>query len=349
MSSSPQMRYIIDLALHTLSLFYSLSLSLPRMSLPTQKFEKLSINPGMPPTTRGQSMRALSDGHPLTAGTGGVGEIALDKALSETTLLDSAALQQRAFDVRDMLSTFDRVEFPTEYIDGVTYRRIGILEEPKPLEDCIVKEDLKNTMFQLAVNCSIVYWIFRQLLPEELCAQYYAQKFNRRVKSQFDLFDKISTDPKDGVDPAGEAEDEVEQIATDLRRIVDNARIDREQRKHGDSMMAANLVDMLKDVCVRKERASLFQALIGNPTTHEPKFGLDALEALPKAAISEQSSGLDNVKRLLIENDAPPEYRRAFDEMRRILPVEVADEPASSLKRPATSNGRGKQKRPNRT
>jgi hypothetical protein len=318
------------------------------MSIPTSGFERLSIDPGMPPTTRGQSIRALSEGHPLIASPGGIGEVALDKVLSETAGLDSTALQQRAFEVRDILSTFDRVEFPTEYIDADTYRRIGILEEPKPLEDCIVKEDLKNTTFLLAVNCSIIYWIFRQLLPEELCAQYYAQKFNRRVKSQFDLFDKINTDPEEGTGPVGEAEDEVEQIATELKRIVDNAWVDRQQRKHGDSMMAANLVDMLKDVCIRNERASLFQALIGNPTTHEPKFGIDALGSLPKATIVEQSSGLDNIKRLLIENGAPPEYRSAFDEMRRIPPVQGAEEPASSLKRPAVGSGRGKQKRPNR-
>jgi hypothetical protein len=326
-----------------------MSMSLPRMSLPTSKFERLSINSGMPPTTRGQSTRALSEGHPLVASPGGVGEIALDKTLSETTVLDSAALQQRAFEIRDILSTFDRVEFPTEYIDEDTYRRIGILEEPKPLEDCIVKEDLKNTMFQLAVNCSIVYWIFRQLLPEELCAQYYAQKFNRRVKSQFDLFDKISTDHEEGADPAGDVEEEVDQIATELRRIVDNARVDREQRRHGGSMMAANLVDMLTDICARNERVSLFQALIRNPITTEPKFGLDALGALPKATIVEQSSGLDNVKRLLIENGAPPDYRMAFDEIRRVPAGEAANEPASSLKRPAVGSGRGKQKRPNRT
>lgn len=293
-------------------------------------------------------MRALSEGHPLIASPGGIGEIALDKVLSESALLDSAALQQRAFEVRDILSTFDRVEFPTEYIDEDTYRRIGILEEPKPLEDCIVKEDLKNTMFQLAVNCSIIYWIFRQLLPEELCAQYYAQKFNRRVKSQFDLFDKISADPEEGVEPIEEIEDGVEKIATELRRIVENARVDRQRRMHGDSMMAANLIDMLKDVCVRNEGVSLFRLLISDSATHEPKFGLDVLGALPKATIAEQSSGLDNVKRLLVENGAPLEYQRAFDEMRRNSPVELAGEPPSGLKRPAAGIGRGKQKRPNR-
>jgi hypothetical protein len=318
------------------------------MSLPTSGFERLSINPGMPPTTRGQSMRALSEGHPLITSPGGISEIALDKVLSESALLDSAALQQRAFEVRDILSTFDRVEFPTEHIDEDTYRRIGILEEPKPLEDCVVKEDLKNTMFQLAVNCSIIYWIFRQLLPEELCAQYYAQKFNRRVKSQFDLFDKISADPEEGVEPVEEIEDGVEKIATELRRIVENARVDRQRRMHGDSMMAANLIDMLKDVCVRNEGVSLFRLLISHSATHEPKFGLDALGALPKTTIAEQSSGLDNVKRLLVENGAPLEYQRSFDEMRRNLPVELAEEPPSGLKRPAAGIGGGKQKRPNR-
>lgn len=295
-------------------------------------------------------MRALSEGHPLITSPGGIGQIALDKVLLESAPLDSAALQQRAFEVRDILSTFDRVEFPTEYIDEDTYRRIGILEEPKPLEDCVVKEDLKNTTFQLAVNCSIIYWIFRQLLPEELCAQYYAQKFNRRVKSQFDLFDKISADPEEGAEPAEELEDEVEKIAAELRRIVENARVDRQQREHGDGIMAANLIDMLKDVCVRNERLSLFRVLIGDSTAHEPKFGLDVLRALPKATIAQQSSSLDNVKRLLTENGAPLEYRRAFDDMRRNLPTEVADEPPSGLKRPAagSGSGRGKQKKPNR-
>lgn len=296
-------------------------------------------------------MRALAEGHPLTIVPGGIAEIALDKALSETTLLDSAALQQRAFEVRDILSTFDRDEFPTEYIDEAICRRIGMLDEPKPLEDCIEAADLKSTIFQLAVNSSVVYWIFRQLLPEEICAQYYAQKFNRRIKSQFDLFDKISTDPEEGVEPSPDIDDQVEHIASQLRHIVDNARIDREQRKHGAREIAAHLIDMLKDVCIRNKRPSLFQALILNPPTHEPKFGLDALEALPKSALVEQISGLDHVKRLLIDNGAPSEYQGTFDELKRTLPVEGSEEATSGVKRPAVGagNGRGKQKRPHRS
>ena len=303
----------------------------------------------MPPTTRGQSTRTLSEGLPVTGNPADIGEIALDKVLSETTPLDSATLQKRAFEIRDILSTFDRNDFPTEYIDENTCTRIGMLEEPKPLKDCLEVEDLKSTMFQLAVNGSIVYWIFRQLLPEERCAQFYAEKFNRRVKSQLDLFDKVSTAPEEAAEPPGDVQHEVEHIATELRRIVDNARTDREQRKHGHSSMAANLVEMLKDVCIRHKGPSLFQALIGNSLNHDPRFGVDALEVLPKTAIVEQSLGLDNVRELLMANGAPLEYRRAFDEMRRVPPVEVSAEPASSLKRPAVGNGRGKQKRPNRS
>jgi hypothetical protein len=319
------------------------------MSLPTKRLEQLSINSGMPPTTRGQSLKSLSEGHASTANPPGIGEIALEKALSEAIPLDSAVLQQRALEVRDILSTFDRDELPTEYIDEPRYRRIEMLEEPKPLDHCLEVGDLKYTMFQLAVNCPTVYWIFRQLLPEERCAQFYAEKFNRRVKSQFDHFDKLTTNPEEGAGPLGEVEEEVDQIARDLRLLVENARVDFEQRKRGDRKMAANLVDMLKEVCVRNEGTSLFRALIGNPPTPEPKFGLDVLEALPKAAIAEQSRGLDNIQRLLIENDAPLEYRKAFDEIRHVLPAGVAEEPASSLKRPAVGPGRGKQKKPNRT
>ena len=319
------------------------------MSLPTQKLERLTINPGMPPTTRGQSTRALSENLPLTGNLVNIGEVALDKVLSETTPLDSVTLQQRAFEIRDILSTFDRHEFPTEYIDQSSCTRISLLEEPKPLKDCLEVEDLKSTMFQLAVNGSIVYWILRQLLPEERCAQFYAEKFNRRVKSQLDLFDKVSTDPRKGVDLADEIKDEVEQIAGEFRRIVENARADSEERRYGHSTMAANLVEMLKDVCVRNKRLSLFEALIGNPSIHDARFGIDALEVLPKAAIAEQSIGLDNVRVLLTTNDAPPEYRTAFDEMRRMPAVEVSEEPVPSLKRPAGGNGRGKQKRPNRS
>jgi hypothetical protein len=284
----------------------------------------------------------------VTGNHADIGDFALNKVLSQTTPLDSATLQQRAFEIRDILSTFDRDEFPTEYIDESTCTRIGMLEEPKPLQDCLEVGDLKSTMFQLAVNGSIVYWIFRQLLPEERCAQFYAEKFNRRVKSQLENFDKLTMDPEKGAVPTGEVDDEVDLIATELRRIVENARADREQRKHGHKLMAANLVEMLQEVCVRNKRPSLFQALIGNASIHEPKFGIAALEVLPKAAIAEQAGPLDVVEGLLIDNGAPRDYRRAFDEMRRAPPVEVAEEPAPSLKRPAGGNGREKQKRPNR-
>ena len=62
----------------------------------------------------------------------------------EPKSITAAVLQNRAVQIRDILSTFSRNDFPSEHIRENLFDRVAILGEPKAIEDCIEKEDLPH-------------------------------------------------------------------------------------------------------------------------------------------------------------------------------------------------------------
>ena len=60
----------------------------------------------------------------------------------EPKSVNVAVLQARAVQIRDILSTFSRNNFPSEHVQANLFDRIAFLDEPKAIEDCIEKEDL---------------------------------------------------------------------------------------------------------------------------------------------------------------------------------------------------------------
>jgi hypothetical protein len=251
---------------------------------------------------------------------------------NEPISVNTTVLRGRAFQIRDILSTFSRNDFPSEHIKASIFDRIALLEEPKPITDCVEKEDLVSTIFAMAVNNSAQYSILRHVFPEELCAQYFQQKLKRRIEVQiqdFDLLDVTAT----GSNPPNQdhIQVQVRKIAAELNHIVTIIKDDRRNRWHGEAETATYLVSVMQAVCRRNyypggrsggrqglsgnRSSNLFQLLVGNASSREARFGLDALEVFSKKAIREQSEGLNVVRNLLVEQDAPQEYVRLFDEI----------------------------------
>ena len=246
---------------------------------------------------------------------------------NEPASVNTTVLRGRAFQIRDILSTFSRNDFPSEHVKANIFDRTAFLNEPKPITDCVEKEDLVSTIFLLAVNNSAQYSILRHVFPEDVCAQYFQQKLQRRIQDPIQAFDLLDI-AASGANPPNQEQIRVQvgAIAAELKHIVAVIKHDRRHRWQGETDTVFQLASMMQAVCRRNycpgdrfgplggtRSSNLFQLLIGNHSSGEAMFGLDALEVFSKEAIMEQSESLVMVRRLLVEQDAPQEYIRLFD------------------------------------
>jgi hypothetical protein len=226
----------------------------------------------------------------------------------------ASARLARALRVRDILSTFDRNEFPRDHISEAVCKRAAFLEEPKAIADCLEQGDLKLTLFQMAVNNPAQYDILCHLLSEDRCAQFFEQKLRRRIEAQIAAFDMLAKVDVDDLSASerNHFQNRIDGIAFELSNVVQAARLDQKRRLPGEKGKAKHLVSMLREVC---RRSKLFHALIGNGSSVGAGFGLDALQALPNEAVVEQSDELANVRELLVQQGAPNQYLIQFDEL----------------------------------
>lgn len=249
----------------------------------------------------------------------------------EPTAASIAVLRRRAAEIRDILSTFSRNDFPSEHVKANIYDRISFLERPKALEDCIEKEDLVSTIFLLAVNNWAQYRILRHVLPKELCAQHFQQKLQRRINTQIQAFDVLDIAARSANPPDRDyVQTQVGIIAAELSHIAKIVRDDRRSRPQGEAETAGHLVYMMQAVCHRNyhpgeqhtgrqtlgfDRSSnLFYTLFSNTKSGEARFGLDAMRVFSKHAIMQHYEDLKAVRKMLVHNDIPLDYLREFDE-----------------------------------
>lgn len=216
--------------------------------------------------------------------------------------------------MRDILSTFDRNEFPLDHISEAVCTRVAFFEEPKAIADCLEQGDLKLTVFEMAVNNLAQYDILCQLLSEDRCAQFFEQKLRRRIETQIATFDTLAKVDADGLSASerNQLQSQIDGIAFELGNIVQAAKSDRKRHLQGEREKAKHLVSLLREVCCRSR---LFQALIGNASSVAPGFGLDALGVLSNEAVVDQSDELADVRALLVQQGAPNQYLTQFDEL----------------------------------
>jgi hypothetical protein len=249
----------------------------------------------------------------------------------EPKSVNAAVLQDRAVQIRDILSTFSRNNFPSEHIQPNLFNRIALLDEPKAIEDCI-GNDIVSTNFSLAVNNWAQYSILRHILPEEVCAQHFNQKLRRRINAQIEAYDALDAAARSVNPPDRDhIRAQVGIIAAELNRITEIIQDDRAHRRQGEVKTATHLVYMMQEVCRRNYRpggrshgrhgfsgnrnSNLFQILFGNMPNCESRFGLDALKAFSKDAIMGQRAELNLLRELLVDNSTSQGYIKQFDEI----------------------------------
>jgi hypothetical protein len=249
----------------------------------------------------------------------------------EPKSITAAVLQNRAVQIRDILSTFSRNDFPSEHIRENLFDRVAILGEPKAIEDCIEKEDLVSTIFSLAVNNWAQYNILCHILPEERCAQDFEQKLRRRIDAQIEAYDNLDVAASVNPPDRDHIQTQVGIIAAKLNYITTIIQDDRAHRWHGEVKTATHLVYMMQAVCRRNYRpgdrsdgrhessgncnSNLFQIIFGNTPDCESRFGLGALKVFSKDAIMEQRAELNLLRELLVDNSTSQSYIKQFDEI----------------------------------
>jgi hypothetical protein len=251
---------------------------------------------------------------------------------NEPVSVNNAVLKSRAIQIRDILSTFSRQNFPSEHIDLNIFNRIAFLEGPKAIEDCIEQEDLVSTIFLLAVNNWAQYRILRRVLSEDLCAQHFQQKLQRRINAQIQAFDGLDIAARsDEIPDHDQIHSQVGIIAAELNHITMIIEEDRAYRRQGEAETAAHLIHMMQAVCHRNYRpgnrsasrqspdshqnSNLFRMLFDNTPSRGARFGLDALKAFSTDAVIEQHEELKVLRNLLVRNNTSQEYIMEFDEI----------------------------------
>jgi hypothetical protein len=273
-------------------------------------------SPGPDPTAATKELPNYDDNGSNDGGASTRLKLASVKKLTKVlgSIQSTSTRLARALRVRDILSTFDRNEFPLDHISEAVCRRVAFLEEPKAIADCLEQGDLKLTVFELAVNNLAQYDIFCQLLSEDRCAQFFEQKLRRRIEAQIAAFDMLAKVDADGLSASeqDQLQSQIDGVAFELSNIVQVVRFDRKRHLQGEKEKAKHLVSLLREVCCRNR---LFQALIGSASSVGPGFALDALGVLSIEAVMEQSDELADVKALLVEQGAPNQYLTQFDEL----------------------------------
>ena len=334
------------------------------MSTPVRRLEALSLDQDMR-QRRGQSGRVLSDvptsatarpgaseeasssdseedtpysRHlPSISSPRGISHPSLSTLTEAATKLVPSSPRDRATDVRDMLSTYDAMRFPSETIEIDRFDRAAAMSEPIALTDCVEKEDLLSTLFQAGVSNPLQYLLLRQMLPEERCALLFHEKVKRRFDKTISDYDSLGQ-PSSTVIPGSQAgtrsrvvkmaNDRANDLANDLRQSTTFVAEDLKLHQRAEADLARHLLNLLQDVCQRdinktqtrpgsssgqqSAAGNLCQTLIRSASS-EPFFMIDALKALSDNTIDSQQAQTRHTRSLLVNHRASAGYLQAFD------------------------------------
>lgn len=359
------------------------------MSAPTRQFGSLSIDTQMPTTRRQAQGRSSEQARELESSSSSTDADSSDdekpapstqsrpkpkasvsrgkqpaRSVSPASSTDMSALPllSRAYKTRDILSTFDPEELPSNF-------RSDIFEEinrPRTPAQCLIQLDLEGTIFRLAVNDHAVYKSLSEAQPVKARAVGLFQKVTRRIKMALAVFDNYA---KNGIQSESLPGTSVKDLGSQLQYFVDIIGAEVPKREpHGGEQAAECLIFLLREVCNRNHDAfddntwerraprgeeeddrNLFQCLIGHPPTGSPAFALDALKTLPEGvlATTDKRERVEEVRGLLHRHQAPVAYRRALQAILDSLTGATSPTagPQPGQKRPAAGTGRGGQKR----
>lgn len=235
-------------------------------------------------------------------------------SIGENESDDDDEVAVRKTTVRDMLSVFDRVALPEEYLQELTD-----VSTDTPIDQVFVPGNLGATIYKLALRDESIYETLRRVIHRDLCARYYLTKQRRRARQALLDFDRFALRGPSSNMLAQEMD--VGECGRTLRRIVWEICQDRESRlskgpfKDETKRLAPEiLVEILEGVCERNKginSVNLYVHLIGEPPRaarpeEQGAFVIDHLRDFPPEEWSHLADWLSDIAGQVKQN-APSE------------------------------------------
>lgn len=179
-------------------------------NFPIERFQHLTINPEMSPT--------------------------------------SEEVRARALEIRDVLSSFERDEFPFEYRTEIFMNLDRpLVSRPQQQSEWTIQEDFSGTMLQWASYDDQAYNVIKRIQPTAMLARCFHEKLSRRFDEIFLNYDELAGS---GLAPQ-QALEEVKKLAEDFHTIALAVQDDRRYRAQGQQETARRSLAALVGVCNR--------------------------------------------------------------------------------------------------
>lgn len=244
----------------------------------------------------------------------------LPRILNGIDIDDDEEIAAKKSALSDMLSIFDRVKLPEEYLHDLPE-----ISTEMPIDQLFVPGDLSATIYGLAMLDESIYYSLEKVLHRDLCTRYYLSKQRRSAREALRDLDRYEANR-----PTSDIEAQVmdvEECGRTLRRISNEIWQDHESRiskgplqPETKTMAPEVLVEMLEGVVGRNRDIygeNLYDFLINDPptTTHEENgdFVIDFLRNFPYQDWMHQTMNerLDRIARLVRQN-APHSRHRSI-------------------------------------
>ncbi|KIW90037.1 uncharacterized protein Z519_09467 [Cladophialophora bantiana CBS 173.52] len=254
-----------------------------------------------------------------------------ERSLPPDTNFNSTSLDQRKRDVRDILSSFDVNDLPSEYCSDICIR-ITNEQSTRPNSEWTVFGDLRATMLTWGVHDSDGWTFINKWIPKKIRAQLFCEKLQRRFQREFDGYDKIANsinEPEAQSQSPAHVSSRIAQAAGKINSLVAEALLDLDFRSVGQKHTARVLLEAIEEICMRSRNISpallegdpltsgmeleisLYDALIRRPPATTPMVILEAL-----TRVSDISPGLLQALKIRFEApDIPSTYGQRFHEL----------------------------------
>jgi len=257
---------------------------------------------------------------------------------------DSTPIDERKIQVRDILSSFHRDTFPTEFRTDI-FARINDEQGRRENYEWTIPEDLEGTLMQWGVHDEHCWSFLGKCQTPRNRATLFNEKLRRRFERAFESYEGIANLDQPGppapTTTSAQIRTQVRHISDTIRTLVQAAQTDQAERQIIDdriarqymSALARQLLSVLETVCKNHEdvsplspfrrrhrrptsgaepECSLYHDLIGRPPRSTGVFMLDALDQIPAAIFEDMTDRMQQIGALLLANRAPRNYRERF-------------------------------------
>lgn len=220
------------------------------MSVPTAQLRDLHLSGGMPPHTRsgGNSIRAV---------------------------------RERAFVVRDILSSFQKGCLPSEYMPNVYQAILEKTSIDNDPQSNVTQQDLHATLFRLAAYSEDAYPCVRMMQSDVLLSRIYCEELEERFEALFTHYDRSAR-----TSTKTDHQEMVTGIIQKLRELYKAAIQDHMERRGRGSTDADETLDIDRRfafMLIKQLQALCKRSKSGDGGSDEP--------AAKKAKLSSKSSG----------------------------------------------------------